>query len=136
MTVGNPTMTAARTAVAVEPATITAGRSTMTVGRVTMTVVRSTMTVARTTVTVVRATVAVGYATMRVVRTTTTVVRTTMTAAQSGLQIMAASRPAPGSVVAPKPDFETSKVRALARLKHGYDLDWTPPVSRDELHDR
>lgn len=32
--------------------------------------------------------------------------------------------------------YAAAKARALARLEHGYDLDWTPPASRDELHDR
>jgi hypothetical protein len=36
----------------------------------------------------------------------------------------------------PKPDYAAAKARALARLEHGYDLDWAPPASRDELHDR
>ena len=31
---------------------------------------------------------------------------------------------------------EAAKTRALARLKRGYDLGWTPPSSRDELYDR
>lgn len=31
---------------------------------------------------------------------------------------------------------EAAKTRALARLKRGYDLGWTPPPSRDELYDR
>jgi hypothetical protein len=35
-----------------------------------------------------------------------------------------------------KPGYEAAKARALARLRHGYDLDWAPPASRDELHDR
>ena len=29
-----------------------------------------------------------------------------------------------------------SRRRALARLRRGFDLDWTPPRSRDELHER
>lgn len=32
--------------------------------------------------------------------------------------------------------YEAAKTRALARLKRGYDLGWTPPSSRDELYDR
>jgi len=32
--------------------------------------------------------------------------------------------------------YETAKRRALARLDKGYDLGWTPPASRDELHER
>ena len=32
--------------------------------------------------------------------------------------------------------YESARRRALARLKQGWDLGWTPPVSRDELHER
>ena len=33
-------------------------------------------------------------------------------------------------------DYEQAKRRALARLRKGFDLPWTPPRSRDELHER
>jgi hypothetical protein len=39
-------------------------------------------------------------------------------------------------LVGPKPGYAAAKERALARLEHGYDLGWTPPASRDELHER
>jgi hypothetical protein len=29
-----------------------------------------------------------------------------------------------------------ARVRAIARLRRGFDLQWTPPLSRDELHER
>jgi hypothetical protein len=32
--------------------------------------------------------------------------------------------------------FEKARRRALARLRQGLDLQWTPPRSRDELHER
>ena len=32
--------------------------------------------------------------------------------------------------------FTSAKRRALARLRKGLDLQWTPPASRDTLHDR
>ena len=32
--------------------------------------------------------------------------------------------------------FDAARKRALKRLKRGYDLSWTPPVDRGELHDR
>jgi predicted XRE-type DNA-binding protein len=32
--------------------------------------------------------------------------------------------------------FTSAKRRALARLRKGLDLQWTPPASRDALHDR
>lgn len=33
-------------------------------------------------------------------------------------------------------DYEAAKRRALARLETGFDLGWTPPVSRQELYER
>jgi hypothetical protein len=32
--------------------------------------------------------------------------------------------------------YSRAKKRALARLREGFDLQWTPPRSRDELHER
>ena len=32
--------------------------------------------------------------------------------------------------------YERARKRALARLREGLDLRWTPPRSRDELHER
>jgi hypothetical protein len=32
--------------------------------------------------------------------------------------------------------YEAARRRAEARLKTGYDLQWSPAASRDELHDR
>jgi hypothetical protein len=32
--------------------------------------------------------------------------------------------------------FDRARRRALDRLQEGLDLQWTPPVSRDELHER
>lgn len=32
--------------------------------------------------------------------------------------------------------FERARKRALARLREGLDLQWTPAKSRDELHER
>jgi predicted XRE-type DNA-binding protein len=32
--------------------------------------------------------------------------------------------------------FSSARRRAVARLRNGLDLQWTPPVSRDALHDR
>ena len=32
--------------------------------------------------------------------------------------------------------FERARRRALARLRDGLDLRWTPPRSKDELHER
>ena len=32
--------------------------------------------------------------------------------------------------------YSQARRSALARLRTGFDLKWTPPVSRDELHER
>lgn len=32
--------------------------------------------------------------------------------------------------------YERARRRAVARIQQGLDLDWTPPASRDELHER
>jgi hypothetical protein len=32
--------------------------------------------------------------------------------------------------------FDRARRRALARLRDGLDLGWTPPRSRDEIHER
>lgn len=32
--------------------------------------------------------------------------------------------------------YDAARRRALARLQEGFDLQWTPPSSRDELHER
>ena len=32
--------------------------------------------------------------------------------------------------------YSQARRSALARLKKGFDLQWTPAVSRDELHER
>ncbi|MFW6012511.1 MAG: DUF6364 family protein [bacterium] len=32
--------------------------------------------------------------------------------------------------------YERARRRALARLEEGFDLRWTPPASRAELHER
>lgn len=33
-------------------------------------------------------------------------------------------------------DYAAAQRRALSRLEEGLDLDWSPPGSRDELHER
>ncbi len=32
--------------------------------------------------------------------------------------------------------YDQARRRAVARLRTGFDLKWTPPRSRDELHER
>lgn len=33
-------------------------------------------------------------------------------------------------------DYETARRRATSRLERGFELEWTKPASRDELHER
>lgn len=39
-------------------------------------------------------------------------------------------------VVQERRGYQQARRRALARLQKGFDLHWTPPRSRDELHER
>ena len=39
-------------------------------------------------------------------------------------------------IVRKRGDFARAKKRALARLRKGFDLGWTPSHSRDTLHER
>ncbi len=32
--------------------------------------------------------------------------------------------------------YDVARRRAVARLRKGFDLQWTPPRTRDELHER
>jgi len=32
--------------------------------------------------------------------------------------------------------YEAARRRALRRIEKGYDLGWTPPQEREEIHDR
>ena len=40
------------------------------------------------------------------------------------------------AIVRERKAFDKARRRALARLREGLDLQWTPPRSRDELHER
>jgi len=39
-------------------------------------------------------------------------------------------------IVRERKTYDRARRRALARLREGMDLRWTPPRSRDELHER
>jgi hypothetical protein len=39
-------------------------------------------------------------------------------------------------IVGQRKMYEPARERALARLREGFDLRWTPPRSHDELHER
>lgn len=40
------------------------------------------------------------------------------------------------AIVRERKAFDQARRRALARLRDGLDLQWTPPASRDQLHER
>jgi len=39
-------------------------------------------------------------------------------------------------VVRERKGYDQARRRAMARLRRGFDLHWTPPRLRDELHER
>jgi hypothetical protein len=39
-------------------------------------------------------------------------------------------------IVRERKTYDRARKRALARLREGLDLRWTPPRSRDDLHER
>jgi predicted XRE-type DNA-binding protein len=52
--------------------------------------------------------------------------------AEHALQVAAKPKATPRR----RSSFASARRRAIARLRKGLDLQWTPPASRDELHDR
>jgi hypothetical protein len=40
------------------------------------------------------------------------------------------------SLVRERKGFDRARRRALSRLRHGFDLRWSRPTSRDEIHER
>jgi hypothetical protein len=57
-------------------------------------------------------------------------------AAQEGTSISAMLAERLEQIVRERKTYERARKRALARLRDGLDLQWTPPRSRDELHER
>lgn len=57
-------------------------------------------------------------------------------AAEEGRSISALLTDRLEAIVRERKAFDKAKRRALARLRQGLDLQWTPPESRDELHER
>jgi len=57
-------------------------------------------------------------------------------AAEEGRSISALLAERLESLIRERKAFEKAKRRALARIREGLDLGWTPPTSRDELHER
>lgn len=57
-------------------------------------------------------------------------------AAQEGISISAMLAARLEAIVRERKAYDRARRRALARLREGLDLHWTPPRSRDELHER
>jgi hypothetical protein len=57
-------------------------------------------------------------------------------AAEEGRSISALLSDRLEAMVRERKAFDRCRRRALARLREGLDLQWTPPASRDELHER
>jgi hypothetical protein len=57
-------------------------------------------------------------------------------AADQGTSVSAMLRDRLEELVRGHRSYEIARRRALARLRKGLDLGWTPPRSRDELHER
>lgn len=57
-------------------------------------------------------------------------------AAEEGRSVSALLTDRLEALVRERRDYDRARRRALARLREGIDLGWTPPSSRDELHER
>ena len=57
-------------------------------------------------------------------------------AAEEGRSVSALLADRLESIVRERKAFERARRRALARLREGIDLRWTPSRTRDELHER
>jgi hypothetical protein len=57
-------------------------------------------------------------------------------AAEEGTSISALLASRLEQIVNERKTYNRARKRALARLREGFDLHWTPPRSRDELHER
>lgn len=57
-------------------------------------------------------------------------------AAEEGTSVSGLLRLRLEELVRSRKAYDSARRRALARLGTGYDLQWTPPVSRGELHER
>ena len=57
-------------------------------------------------------------------------------AAEEGRSISALLTHRLEALVRERRAFDRARRRALARLREGLDLDWAPPKSRGELHER
>lgn len=57
-------------------------------------------------------------------------------AAQEGRSISALLTDHLRAIARERKAFDKARRRALARLREGFDLQWVPPKTRDELHER
>lgn len=57
-------------------------------------------------------------------------------AAEEGRSVSALLTDRLEAIVRERKAFDRARRRALSRLREGLDLHWTPPESRDELHER
>lgn len=57
-------------------------------------------------------------------------------AAEQGTSISALLTSRLEEAVRERRGYEQARRRALARLRRGFNLGWTPPASREELHER
>jgi predicted transcriptional regulator len=57
-------------------------------------------------------------------------------AAEQGRSVSALLSERLEAIVRERNAFEKARRRALSRLREGLDLQWVPPRSRDELHER
>jgi hypothetical protein len=57
-------------------------------------------------------------------------------AAEKGISVSALLATKLEEIVRHRRDYDRSRKRAVARLRKGFDLGWTHPRSRDELHTR
>lgn len=57
-------------------------------------------------------------------------------AAEEGTSISAMLATRLEQVVRERKGYQQARRRAMSRLRKGTDLHWTPPRSRDELHER
>ena len=57
-------------------------------------------------------------------------------AASEGTSISAMLSKRLEDMVRERKKYDQARLRALSRLKQGFNLGWTPPTSRDELHER
>lgn len=57
-------------------------------------------------------------------------------AAEEGTSISAMLALRLEQIVRDRKTYDRARQRALARLREGMDMRWTPPRARDELHER